>query len=40
VNVKAGKAASFVETFAIAVEKNQVTLQWENTLVAFKIKKG
>lgn len=40
VNVKAGKTASFVETFAIAVEKNQVTLQWENTLVALSIKKG
>ncbi len=40
VNVKPGKSASFVETFGIAVEKNQVTLQWENTLVAFKIKKG
>ncbi len=38
--VKAGKTASFVETFTIAVEKNQVTLQWENTLVAFKVKKG
>ncbi len=40
VNVKAGKTSSFVETFAIAVEKGQVNLQWENTLVAFKIKKG
>lgn len=38
--MKAGKTASFVETFAMAVEKNQVTLQWENTLVAFSIKKG
>lgn len=40
VKVKPGKASSFVETFAIAVEKNQVTLQWENTQVAFGIKKG
>lgn len=40
VTVKAGKTASFVETFSMAVEKNQVTLQWENTLVAFSIKKG
>lgn len=40
VKVKAGKTPSFVETFAINVAKNQVTLQWENTLVAFNIKKG
>jgi len=40
VKVKAGKTPAFVETFAIAMDKNQVTLQWENTLVAFGIKKG
>lgn len=40
VKVKAGKTPAFVETFAIEIAKNQVTLQWENTLVAFKVKKG
>ena len=40
VKVKPAKSSAFVETFAIAVEKSQVTLQWENTLIAFKIKKG
>jgi len=40
VKVKAGKTPSFVETFAINVVKNQVTLQWENSLVAFNVKKG
>lgn len=40
VTVKPGKTPAFVETFAIGVDKDQVTLQWENTLVAFKIKKG
>ena len=40
VNVKPGKAPAFVETFAISVDKDKVSLQWENTLVAFKIKKG
>lgn len=40
VKVKPGKAPAFVETFAIGVDKGQVTLQWENTLVAFKVKKG
>ena len=40
VKVKAGKAPAFVETFIIAVDKGQVTLQWENTLVAFNVKKG
>lgn len=38
VTVPAGKTASFVETFTIAVEKDKVTLQWENTAVAFKVK--
>ncbi len=40
VKVKPGKAASFVETFNIAVEKNNVVLKWENTQVAFKVSKG
>lgn len=40
VNVKAAKTPSFVETFAITVDKKQVTLQWENTLVAFGIRKA
>jgi Protein of unknown function (DUF2911) len=39
VKVKSGKTPAFVETFAINVVKNQVTLQWENTLVAIGIKK-
>jgi hypothetical protein len=39
VNVKPTKTASFVETFNIAVEKNNVVLKWENTQVAFKISK-
>jgi len=39
VNVKPGKAASFVETFTIAVEKNNVVLAWENTSVSFKVSK-
>jgi hypothetical protein len=38
VTVKAGKTPAFVETFTIGVDKNQVTLQWENTAVAFKVK--
>jgi hypothetical protein len=38
VNVKPAKTDSFVETFNIAVEKDQVVMKWENTLVAFKIK--
>lgn len=38
VNVKATKPASFVETFTIAVEKDQVILKWENSQVAFKVK--
>lgn len=39
VNVKPGKADAFVETFTIAVEKNNVVLKWENTAVAFKVTK-
>lgn len=38
VNVKTSKPKEFVETFTIAVEKDQVSLQWENTAVAFKVK--
>lgn len=39
VAVKPGKAKSFVETFTIAVEKNNVVLSWENTSVSFKVSK-
>ncbi len=39
VNVKPGKADAFVETFTIAIEKNNVVLKWENTAVAFKVTK-
>jgi len=38
VTVKADKTPSFVETFTIGVDKNQVNLQWENTAVAFKVR--
>ncbi len=38
VKVKPGKTDAFVETFNIAVGKDQVILKWENTLVAFKVK--
>jgi len=38
VTVKAGKTPAFVETFTIAIDKDQVNLQWENTAVAFKVK--
>ena len=39
-NVKPAKTSSFVETFTISVEKNEVVLRWENTEVALKISKG
>ncbi len=39
VNVKPGKSKNFVETFAVAVEKNNVVLSWENTAVSFKVTK-
>jgi len=39
VSVKPGKAASFVETFTIGVEKNNVVMAWENTSVSFKVSK-
>jgi hypothetical protein len=38
VTSKAGKTASFVETFTISLENDQIKLQWENTEVAFKVK--
>ncbi|MBT1703520.1 DUF2911 domain-containing protein [Chryseosolibacter indicus] len=38
VNVKPTKTDQFVETFTITPEKNQVSLKWENTAVAFKVK--
>lgn len=40
VKVKSGKTPAFVETFNIAVGGSEVTLSWENTLVAFKVTKG
>ena len=39
VTAKSGKTASFVETFNIAVEGNNIVLKWENTSVAFKVSK-
>ncbi len=38
VTVKAGKTTSFIETFTIGVDKDQINLQWENTAVGFKVK--
>lgn len=38
VKVKPAKTDSFVETFTITPEKNQVSLKWENTAVAFQVK--
>jgi hypothetical protein len=40
VKVKPSKTPGFVETFNIAVDKDQVVMKWENTQVAFKISKG
>ena len=40
VPVKPSKTGSFVETFTISIEGNQVVMKWENTQVAFKIAKG
>ncbi len=37
-SVKAGKPASFVETFTIAAEPSAINLSWENTLVTFAVK--
>lgn len=39
VTVKPGKTPSFVETFTISVEKNNIVLNWENTSVSFKVSK-
>jgi hypothetical protein len=38
VNVKPKKTAEFIETFTITPEKDKVSLKWENTEVAFKVK--
>ena len=38
VNVKPKKTDKFVETFTITPEKDRVSLKWENTEVAFKVK--
>lgn len=38
VNVKPTKTPQYVETFTITPEKDQVSLKWENTEVAFKVK--
>jgi hypothetical protein len=40
IKVKPAKTESFVETFNIGIEKDQVVLKWENTQVAFKVSKG
>jgi hypothetical protein len=39
VKVKSGKT-DFTESFTITVDKEAVTLKWENTSVAFKVSKG
>jgi hypothetical protein len=39
VNVKPAKADAFAETLTFSVEKNNVVLKWENTLVSFKVSK-
>ena len=38
VKVKPQKTKEFVETFTIIPQKDRVTLKWENTEVAFKVK--
>jgi len=38
VNVKPKKTDQFVETFTITPEKDRVSMKWENTEVAFKVK--
>lgn len=38
VKVPATKTTEFVETFTITPEKDQISLKWENTAVAFKVK--
>jgi hypothetical protein len=39
VKVKPGKT-DFTESFTISVDKDAVTLKWENTSVSFKVSKG
>jgi hypothetical protein len=39
VKVKAKKPKTFVETFTISVDQNQVVLSWENYQVSFSVKK-
>lgn len=36
--VKPSKITEFVETFTITVGSDEVSLKWENTAVAFKVK--
>jgi hypothetical protein len=38
VTAKPSKTPALVETFNISVDKDQITLKWENTAVAFKVK--
>lgn len=38
VSVKPKKTGQFVETFTITPEKDRISLKWENTEVAFKVK--
>jgi hypothetical protein len=38
VTVPATKAKSFVETFTISVDNNEIFLAWENSQVSFKVK--
>lgn len=38
VTVPARKPKSFVETFTISAENNEITLAWENSEVSFKVK--
>jgi hypothetical protein len=38
VTVPAGKPKSFVETFTISPENNEIVLAWENSQVSFKVK--
>jgi hypothetical protein len=38
VKVKPTKSDTFVETFTITPEKNQIGMKWENTAVAFQVK--
>jgi hypothetical protein len=40
VKVRPTRTESFVETFNIGIEKDQVVMKWENTQVSFKISKG